>query len=337
MARVLTEGFEMGDTLPLLTNVACSIVTASTYGMSGNYALYMTPTYRGGSTWRMQFASSYSELYIRMRYQKNAVSLSTSVILGLAYNGTSVLSITIDNATQYINCGGQIGSTVINDGTTYLIEVHVKISATVGRYEVKVNGKPDSINFTGNTGTTNPNQIYATDGGGYQYGTDTQYWDDFAVNDTTTATDNGWCGDGHIIALAPTGNGNSSDWTGSDADQINNYLLVDDIPSNSDTDYVVDVTTGHKDLYTHPAMTAWVAGESVSRVYAECRARLETADGSSVIPGIRSNTTEDWSTSVVLGSSYQQAKGKELLTDPDTGVAWTESGVNNTQVGVKIP
>lgn len=79
--------------------------------------------------------------------------------------------------------------------------------------------------------------------------------DDFYYLDDTDATGtqgrafNTFLGPVRIEALRPTGNGDSSGWTGSDGNQVDNYQLVDD-PDQPDTaDYVQALETGQRDLY----------------------------------------------------------------------------------------
>ncbi len=56
--------------------------------------------------------------------------------------------------------------------------------------------------------------------------------------------------------LTPDGNGNYADWDGSDGNQVDNYLLVDEVPP-SDADYVETNVVDRLDSYT---MTTFVLG-----------------------------------------------------------------------------
>jgi hypothetical protein len=213
----------------------------------------------------------------------------------------------------------------------YLIELHCFTDAA-GIVELKIEGVSQG-SWSGNTGSTNLYEFIFQ-----AYSNCCYYTDDFAINTTGgSAPDNTWVADGHFIALVPNADGDSSQWTGSDGNQVNNYQMVDDTPYNSDTDYIVDSTSTHVDEYNLPSMTAWLPGQTVRHVYAEGRARIESADGSTVAVGIKASATEDFATTTALTTSYAKVLGTLHLTNPGTGLAFTEADITALQVGAKVP
>jgi hypothetical protein len=100
---------------------------------------------------------------------------------------------------------------------------------------------------------------------------------------------------------------------------------------------VVDSTSTDKDEYNLPSMTAWLTGQTAPHVQAEARARIETADGSTIAVGIKSGATEDFTSFTALTTSYARALGALHTTNPDTAGAWTEANIAALQVGIKVP
>jgi hypothetical protein len=231
------------------------------------------------------------------------------------------------------------GATAFSNNTWYRVELHVKIDPINGLVEFRLDGVLDGT-WWGNTGSgtiLDHLRIYAGGGGaGLQ---NSFYVDDIAINDTAGLFDNSWIGDGHVIALVPNANGDANQWTGSDGDTTNNYQLIDEAPSNSDTDFIVDSTSGHKDLYGIPDMSAWVPGQQATRVWGEVRARSESADGTSLQVGIKTGDgTEDFTqTTTPIAEFYMPVKSKEYVVNPHTGIEWTAVDIAALQVGVKIP
>jgi hypothetical protein len=221
---------------------------------------------------------------------------------------------------------------VILPNQWYLIELHCVTNAVTGTVDLKIEGIAQGSQYAGNTGSTNLYDYILQ-----AYNICTYYVDDFAINSTAGGVDNSWCGDGHYIALVPNADGDSSQWTGSDGNKVENYKLIDDTPSNSDTDYVVDSTSTDKDEYNLPSMTAWLTGQTAPHVQAEARARIETADGSTIAVGIKSGATEDFTSFTALTTSYARALGALHTTNPDTAGAWTEANIAALQVGIKVP
>lgn len=75
--------------------------------------------------------------------------------------------------------------------------------------------------------------------------------DDLGINDTTDPGGGQQMGrlyDAAVLYLAPSGNGTTSQLTGSDSNQVDNYALVDEIPPAT-ADYVQSSTADQYDTY----------------------------------------------------------------------------------------
>lgn len=154
------------------------------------------------------------------------------------------------------------------------------------------------------------------------------YWID--PTDAVGAVD--FLGDRRVNTVYPDGNGNSSQFTGSDGNSTNNYLLVDEATPNDDTDYVESGTVGHIDLYSFGDVAVATSIDCVQTV-----ARVKKTDA-----GARTAKTM----TRIAGTNYE---GPEFAPDstysyalpiqevsPATGIAWTLSELNGSEFGLKV-
>lgn len=205
------------------------------------------------------------------------------------------------------------------------VELYTQINNS-GVCEVWVNSKKiiDYSGDTYNSGTANVGQIRIL-GGGSGDGThvDDLYWADGTNSQTLL-------GDIRIDCLFPTGAGSSTDMTPSAG---NNWECVDEAVVNDETDYVSEDTVGDHDSYQFadlPTSTGSVYG--VQLVSDMQKADAGSASAKHVV---RSGGTD-----YTPGSEHTLGEGYSfysdlLLTDPDTSSAWTISGVNSAEFGVK--
>jgi hypothetical protein len=333
MTRLISEGFEAGDLLCFETTTGGG--NSATGARIGGRCFSNSTTGTYGS---FVFAAA-SEIYIHV-----AVSAGNAGTLGgwniKWFSGTTELG--------SIRCNSTTGFVEVYTGTAtlqttgnkplpaqiyYVIEIHVKISDAGGIIEYKIDGVlQSSYTFSGDT---KPGADTTVDHIRLGMAANNATFDDFTLNDTNGIVDNSWCGDTHFYALPPTGNGDSSQLSGSDGNSVDNYALVDEIPSNSDTDYVESATSGNKDLYTLTDLPTLPSGATIKRVIVETRAKETTAAGDSINLGVKTGLVESWSGNIVVGTSYAK-QAASWATNPDTLVAWTESDVNALKAGVKV-
>lgn len=327
MTRIFTDGAEIGDTLFWSTVGSATNVTTTPRSGSRCYQMGATESRRtitavSEGYYRIGFRFSTAGAHVICRWRAGAtelgsIRLNASTLKLEAYNTSSNLAAT--------------GTAVLSASTWYLIEVHIKI-ADAGNIDVRVEGNTTAdIAFSGDTkpgaDTTfdSLNLTMANVGG-------TQLVDDLAFNDTAGGADNSWCGDGKIVMISPNGVGDSTQLTPSSG---SNWQCVDEVPPNSDTDYVESATAGQYDLYNLGSI-ALGAGDTILRVWVEGRVRETVAAGDNVQLGVKSSATEDWSVNLPVTTSYARYVGDDLTQDPATTAAWTESGVNSLQAGMKV-
>ena len=139
-------------------------------------------------------------------------------------------------------------------------------------------------------------------------------------------------GDMRVCSHLPNSDGGASQWTPSTGTA--HYACVDDATPGGDTDYVSDATAGHRDTYGFPALPVG-SSATVKAVQVRMWARKDDA-GTRTIDAVAriGGTNYDNGSALALSTSYS-AQEARYLTDPSTGSAWTVSGVNGAELGVK--
>jgi hypothetical protein len=323
MARLFTEGFEMGDLLFWSTLNGGTILTTPV--RSGSYACYLSNCVRN--------VPNLSEFYLRFGYHSDAYELTTprlqwrnsSTVVGNLRTINNVLVAQTSSGTTVAT-----GVTTLVDNIWYVIEIYIKIADSGGRIVVKLDGVTE-IDFTGDTKPSTQTYIDNLNFPNLT-GADSNI-DDLALNDTTGTVDNSWCGDGHVIKKIVAGNGLVSQLTNSAGNQDNNYSFVDDYPSDGDTSYVETSTLNAYDLYALELFD--VTGITINRAYVEARSRDTVAVGGLLALGIRTSSSQYWSTDKSLLTTYTAIKGPEYLLNPLTALPWTISEISDLQIGVK--
>lgn len=338
MARILTEGFELGDIYGLSSfyskDVTTQAVSANDYG-SGAYSLKLW----GPAFGQFSF-EGLSAFYYRFRVRLGDIGSDHTTVMEWRYNTTVIGSLRYNKDTQ--SMGIYRGTTLLATGSTiyvttihnnpYLFETYVNVHDTTGRISVKIEGVLEaSIDFTGDTkpgSETTVNNIR-------HYGMDNKhnYYDDIALNDTTGAVNNSWCGDGRIIGLMPTANGDITQLIANGAGD--NYAYVDERPPDGNTTYVSGSASGQKDLYGIANLTD--TNVAISNVWVDARAVDTIADGGVCNLLLKTSGSVVTSGSSSLLTLYTKAqKSSYLNTNPVTGSAWTPGDIDDLQVGFEV-
>jgi hypothetical protein len=346
MGRLWTCGAETGllaECGVQVGRVNCSVSNAQV--RSGAYSIYMAP---GNGTevglggrgfdypatqeifWRVavHFTGAivnYESMFIAFTDASGATHLTltlkagTSLIFNLkrgTYNGTLLAT----------------GPTTFDSNTWYLLEGRVKIDDLDGIFQLKVNGSEalefDFAGDTRNAGNDSTTRMIV--GQQHQPASSTEpgiYFDDLAI------ADDGWIGDGAVLLLRPTGNGASSQWTGSDNDQVDNYALVDEVPPAT-ADYVKTLDADQVDTYALGNVP--VQYNAVRLVQPISYAALNVAGVGSLKGVLRcSDGDHEDVAATSLGTSYAFIRGDIYYVDPADSQPWTTARVDALEVGVK--
>jgi hypothetical protein len=327
-------GFEWGTNSEL---DYCS--TTASYGVkpwaprTGTYAFVCGLSYATGKL----FFSPAVETFIQV-----AFSGSGSIGVGWLYpflnlqgaNGSSTaLNIGFDAGMHYqVYFGSTVkgtGTAVYSPGTTTLFEIHLKIDASSGIIETRVDGLTD-ITFYGNT-LYSPSTLDTVT---LTYGSNaTFYFDDIIVNDTTGSINNSWPDGGQVLLLKPNAIGSSSQWNQVPAG-LTHYTSVDEIPPSS-ADYVSSTTSGALELFgieDTPGNTGQVLFVSIDswlqRIPGSTTSLLYTALNYPA-GGLYLNPSR------TVGTSFSLYHDTFNL-NPKTSARWTVVDTNALEVGAKI-
>ena len=274
-------------------------------------------------------------------------------IVGFAFyqNGMSTTPFFkfVDGATQHVylgmNASGKMevygpGAVLLGASTTLLtinvwwyIEFKVTI-ADAGSWDLRINGTSETSGSgdTRNGANASADRFIIGMNGSLS---GSFHMDDFYVLDGTgSAPTNDFLGDCRVEALRPNGNGNSSQFTGSDGNSTDNYLLVDenDPGPNDDTDYVESPTVGDKDTYAMANLVT-TAG-TVYGVQAVPFAKKTDAGVREFVSVARLSATETDSVAKVPSTLYRYYS--DIRETKPGGGAWTISDVNSAEFGVKV-
>ncbi len=327
MAHILSEGFDWAansSDLAVRWNAGTggSPSTTTAFGTGRSWIPSGTPI--------IDLGVNYSEIFGSVRVRCDGTDRA---FLYFYDGGTQQVSLRIDTATgtTSLRRGNQDGTTI---GSVYgpisafwqSWQFRIVFHNTTGVFELRRNGATTNmISLSGQNTRSTANNYFNRFGFAC---TNTCYIDDIWLNDTTGASNNSWCGDIRVITQVPTGAGSSTQFTPSTG---SNWQCVDDMPNNGETDYVQSSTVGHKDLYAMSALgstAGTIRGVNVFGMVKKMDAGARTAG----IRHVSGATESTLVSSDALSSSYMLMSSHQAL-DPNTGLAWTQSGVESQQIG----
>lgn len=269
-------------------------------------------------------------------YEHFLLRNGTTKHLGIRYNSSGKVELTNSAGTILATSAATF---TFHTGAWMHWDIWYEIATTGGRCIVYFDGAK-VIDFTGDT--KNPasaavitNLFSSGQNGSGNTPSWLVEWDDvYTVDPTGPAPYNFLLGDCRVEAWRPNGNGDLSQWVGSDANSVDNYLLVDDVADTAD--YVGSGTPGARDLYNVTNLS--LTGGTVYAMQTEMLAAKSDTGAQpgnleivskGALGGLRVEQTPQSST---LATSYQWVQTPIQTTDPD-GNQWTEARANALQVG----
>lgn len=216
---------------------------------------------------------------------------------------------------------------VFSLNTWHFIQIRALIANSGGNVQVWLNGRKhiDVTGDTQNTANAHVNYWALGWGGGPQ-----ARYANILIYDESGAAPNARTPETRIYADLPNAAGGSSGWTPSAG---SNYQCVDEQPNDGDSTYVSAAAAGLDDAYACPASVP--GGSTVYAVGVEFDARKDDAGTNDIDGLVRSGGANYPSGSTSpLTTTYQRFR-RIWATDPATGAAWTVSGANAAQPGVR--
>jgi len=331
MALMMVEGFEW-------TNNANHMVrkwsdhTSSGF-TTGRFSTRAIRMDSGSHLLRKIFPTSHTTWTIGCAFQctwgfndgYTAISMGCSAgdQIRINFSGAGAMRVVRGDGT-ILQTATQIPVTV-NGGWKYL-EFQAYIHAWAGYYEVRWDG----VTFLSgsNVNTKGQNTVYDVDritfAGSARYD-----YDDIYICDGSGATFNTFLGPQSVKRQSLLAAGSSTQWTpinSTNLSQINDTTAPDD-----DTSRVQAVVTSEKvDLYTITNNVR--AGSNVQAVYVGVEGKGLVGAGG-IVPALKSGSTTVGNPQPTDG--YYKDYGLVVTTDPNTGSAWTVSGLNSIEVGMK--
>ncbi len=329
-------GFETGDTSELTGTGGTNSVQSSTV-RTGTYALRTNPTttgtgygeIKGADRATYNIATGYHRFYFRAATLPASSSeeifsvltrfLATKCTCRITSGG--LLALYDSNGTTQL---GSNGTTALSTGTWYRIEFKIGTGASAA-YELKINGTVElsgTFNSTTNSGAMRLGKVTNRNGQSVDF-----FYDDYALRDDA------YPGAGAVKIMTPDGDGYATAWT-IGAGSGSKFQVVDEVPPNSATDYLVStLTTGDTGAVSLQSSSAAGISGSINTVKSCCILRQDGASASSCKTRIRNASTNADSAAHTPNTSYL-AYGNMSDVDPSDSAAWTTTDLDGTEVAV---
>jgi hypothetical protein len=361
MSLIKFEGFDHeAAAADLYAGILSTLIVVGT-GQSASIALSTATQYSAGQclgVTAFNVANNNANAMAIMPFTPaaNTVILGAAISLSASVSNGAVIGFVNANVGQvycYISAGAlkvfvgdptltsvQLGSTVTSAvaslGWAYVEMQAVIAPGLAGSVTVQINGSTvfsqTGLN-TSNDGTTNVTGLLLGTVNLSQtaYGF-TSYFDDVYVCDTAGSTPyNTFLGPVRVVTQFPVANGSITNFTG--LAHHPNWQNVDDPDMDSDDTYNFSNQSGNIDTFMAGALPGSASGVYAVKVTAA--GRIDDSGIRTVQTYLKSGTVISVGANINLVGSYQYFSDMYTL-DPNTGTAWTPSGVNLTQFGYKI-
>lgn len=342
ITRIWQAGAELNNILSEFDSVSgANMDTSSAVANSGTYSFRVNAINRFADK-VLSTALSQARIGFFI-YHAGATSAQNPAVFSLYSTSTICINLRFDGTNLSLRAGTTVLGTVLSSAfaataTWHHIGLDVKIAATGGWVYLYLDGTL-ILSFDGDTndGAASFNKVTIGSPIASNTWVAPLYYDDIYVDNTSGESVPAPVPDYRFLYVTPNGNGYTSQWDGNDGNSTDNYLLVDDIPHDSDTTYVESVISGETDSYTMTNPTI-PTGWEVSAVIAVAVVKKLNAGGAlnlkletrTTISGSPSYAT---SAAITLGTSYAIAWERRPLNP--AGGAWNSTLVNALEIGVQ--
>lgn len=272
---------------------------------------------------------NYKTLFVGAAFKISGASSGIGII-ALSDSGTVQTDLRLNlSGNLYVTRNGTTLATsvdAISYGVWYYIELGVTIDNS-GSYTVKVNG---DVWLSGSADTQATGNAYANTVI-VRLVNNTSYIDDLYICDNSGSINNTFLGDVKVECIMPESNGYINQWAVYPSGS--NYTAVDEIPPNSDTDYVTTSGVGYIDSYAFGNLTT-LSG-SIFGVQVCPFARKDDAGSRTIAPTFRIGVTTYSGAGSSIGNTYTYWPYIQE-TNPATAGYWNISDVNDAEFGIKL-
>lgn len=342
ITRLWQAGAEFDDELVEFTATSnASFSTSNSKAHTGTYAFRTTVNRYATQTLPSSTAQMRLGFFLNHNGAGSGDSPSVCRLMG-GGNVTVELRWDGDGSTLRLLLGSTeedsaLSATFAQTDTWLHIGIDCKIAASGGWVTVYLDGV-EVLSVTGDTtgGASSIDSIIIGSPRTSDWWNNYIYFDDLYADDTTGESATAIVPDQRFLPITPNGNGSSSQWTGSDADSTDNYLLVDEIPPDGDTSYVETDVSGNTDEYAMSNISV-PSGYDVAAMIPMAYAKKLNAGGSLDLK-LKTRTTVSGtpyfalSSAMTLGTDYTLIWERRPLR-PDGG-AWDETTVNAAEIGI---
>mgnify|MGYP001566849821 FL=1 len=342
MAHVNIVGFESGDTSECNSTSGTFSVQTSVK-RTGAYALRCNPTTTatgrvtvgrllatGATTVASTGAATAAYFRFYFRFDTAPASNDEPILAEIQLSSVEIRLTSAGKLAAYDINGILLatGATTLSSGTFYRIEFKSDVSSVTDEvWEVKIDGVSEI------SGTT---PAFMTEIWGFAVGKFANkngnsvdyYFDDIAWRDDA------YPGAGQIEVMQPSAAGNYQTFTRGGADSGNNWDQADELPHNSDTNYLVsDNTVDHAETEAlESAASAGVSG-TINCAKACSVMKRDGASNGAVRQRVRSGSTDSDTSSNYAATAAYALIAKLHATDPATGSAWLTTGLDGLETG----
>lgn len=314
MTVLLATGFEHGTHEIVSTgSYTAGVSVDAAYAHTGVYGLGVAGTSRYWNPPTGNLSAIYLSFWLKL------VSVTSTIRVAASSAGT-LCEFAVNSGLIWV--ARRATTTVatapypVPDSDWHHYKVYMYVDNTVGRMKMEVDNVL-FIDFTGDTQPSTTNTFnfvsFFTEGG-------TVYLDDLIIDDAQN-----WV-DVRFNGLIPNSDV-TTDWTPSTGST--HYTLVDEVPYD-DADYLETNTDAQQEVY---GLTDWTGTNKTPQMTVTwVRALKTTADTQKLKLIVKSGATTDVGAAqdVYTTATYLSRIDE---TDPNTGVAWTDSGVDAMQIG----
>lgn len=254
---------------------------------------------------------------------------SSGLELSLRINSSGNLVV-----TRYPTVTILTGTKTLTPQTWYFIEIKITVTNSTDPSDiiVKVDGETDidcGSGIDACSSTTSLNYIGFIATGVSQ----SQNFDDVYICDNQGVRNNSFLGKCRVSFQQPNGNGNVSQWDGSDGNQTDNYALVDETHLD-DSDYLEAQNVNEKDLFAYSNLTESDIG-SIRGV--KIGGYLKKMDaGVREIKNVTRIDSSDYDSDTIYTNIGIQPFVTLFEVSPKTSSLWTQSEFNGAEFGVKV-